>query len=102
MITERAMLAAVHIPHQHLDCDQTRPEGQLRTAGLPLSGWWRWNGFPAAPGWLKEHGIVPQTLVFLTDLCGRFPSETPQYAVIRASTEARRAPFGHVVPMEAA
>jgi len=52
--------------------------------------------------WLGERGIVPQTLVFLTDLCGRFPEEVPPYPVIWASTELRRAPFGEVVPMEAA
>ena len=52
--------------------------------------------------WLEEQGIVPQTLVFLTDLCGTFPDEMPSYPVIWASTEARRAPFGEVVPMEAA
>ena len=52
--------------------------------------------------WLQDQGVVPQTLVFLTDLCGRFPSEVPPYPVIWASTESRRAPFGEVVPMEAA
>ena len=52
--------------------------------------------------WLRERGIVPATLVFLTDLCGTFPSEAPQYPVIWASTENRRAPFGQVVSMEAA
>ena len=52
--------------------------------------------------WLEERGIVPQTLVFLTDLCGTFPIEAPAYPVIWASTEARRAPFGEIVPMEAA
>ena len=52
--------------------------------------------------WLGERGILPQTLVFLTDLCGRFPSEVPPYPVIWASTEMRRAPFGEVVPMECA
>jgi predicted metal-dependent peptidase len=50
--------------------------------------------------WLGEQGIVPQTMVFLTDLCGTFPSEAPPYPVIWASTEARRAPFGQVVSME--
>ena len=50
--------------------------------------------------WLNEQGILPQSLVFLTDLCGTFPSEAPQYPVIWASTEMRRAPFGEVVPME--
>jgi predicted metal-dependent peptidase len=29
--------------------------------------------------WLDERGIVPQTLVFLTDLCGAFPKEAPAY-----------------------
>jgi len=53
-------------------------------------------------GWLKEHGVVPQALVFLTDLCGTFPSEAPPYPVIWASTENRQAPFGQVVPMEGA
>jgi len=52
--------------------------------------------------WIREQGIMPQTLVFLTDLCGRFPNEAPQYPVIWASTEARKAPFGEVVPMEGA
>jgi predicted metal-dependent peptidase len=52
--------------------------------------------------WLDERGIVPQTLVFLTDLCGAFPSEAPAYPVLWATTESRRAPFGQVIPMEAA
>jgi predicted metal-dependent peptidase len=52
--------------------------------------------------WIKDHGVVPQTLVFLTDLCGTFPSDVPQYPVIWASTETRKAPFGQVVPMAAA
>jgi predicted metal-dependent peptidase len=52
--------------------------------------------------WLDERGIVPQTLVFLTDLCGAFPSEAPTYPVLWASTESRRAPFGQVIPMETA
>jgi predicted metal-dependent peptidase len=51
--------------------------------------------------WLYERGIVPQTLVFLTDLCGSLPNVGPRYPVIWASTEARKAPFGEVVPMEA-
>jgi predicted metal-dependent peptidase len=52
--------------------------------------------------WLAEHGIQPQTLVFLTDLCGTFPETAPPYPVIWASTERRQAPFGSVVPMQAA
>ena len=45
---------------------------------------------------------MPQTLVFLTDLCGAFPKEVPNYPVLWASTESRSVPFGHVIPMEAA
>jgi predicted metal-dependent peptidase len=52
--------------------------------------------------WLQEHGIQPQTLVFLTDLCGTFPETGPAYPVIWASTERRKAPFGSVIPMLAA
>jgi predicted metal-dependent peptidase len=52
--------------------------------------------------WLEEHGIRPQTLVFLTDLCGTFPETEPGYPVIWASTERRHAPFGSVIPMHAA
>ena len=49
--------------------------------------------------WLKEQGVVPQTLVFLTDLCGTFPNDAPPYPVIWASTENRQAPFGLVIPL---
>jgi len=52
--------------------------------------------------WLDEHGVRPQTLVFLTDLCGTFPENEPGYPVIWASTERRKAPFGSVIPMQAA
>lgn len=52
--------------------------------------------------WLDEHGVVPQTLIFLTDLYGSFPSSEPCYPVLWASTGGRNAPFGQVVPMQAA
>ena len=52
--------------------------------------------------WLDERGILPQTVVFLTDLCGAFPKEAPPYRVLWASTESGAAPFGQVIPMEAA
>jgi predicted metal-dependent peptidase len=52
--------------------------------------------------WLDERGIVPQTLVFLTDLCGTFPREAPAYPVLWASTDSRNVPFGQVIPMDAA
>jgi predicted metal-dependent peptidase len=52
--------------------------------------------------WLEERRITPQTLVFLTDLWGTFPSDVPPYPVLWASTGKRDAPFGQVIPMEAA
>jgi predicted metal-dependent peptidase len=52
--------------------------------------------------WLDEHGILPQTLVFLTDLYGSFPPSAPAYPVLWASTGSRKAPFGAVIPMQAA
>ena len=52
--------------------------------------------------WLDEHGIRPQTLVFLTDLYGTFPDSDPDYPVLWASTGSRQAPFGSVIPMRAA
>jgi predicted metal-dependent peptidase len=51
--------------------------------------------------WLDEHGIQPQTLVFLTDLYGSFPETEPAFPVIWASTGLQKAPFGSVVPMHA-
>jgi predicted metal-dependent peptidase len=52
--------------------------------------------------WLEEQGIMPQTLIFLTDLCGTFPGDAPPYPVLWASSEARPVPFGEVIPMDAA
>jgi predicted metal-dependent peptidase len=52
--------------------------------------------------WLDERGIRPQTMVFLSDLDGSFPPSTPSYPVLWASTGRREAPFGHVIPMQAA
>jgi predicted metal-dependent peptidase len=52
--------------------------------------------------WVAEHHLQPQMLVFLTDLYGSLPDEEPSYPVLWASTGARRAPFGEIVPMQAA
>ncbi|MGA8740172.1 MAG: VWA-like domain-containing protein [Terracidiphilus sp.] len=53
-------------------------------------------------GWLDDRGIRPQTLVFLTDLYGSFPPSAPSYPVLWASTGSQKAPFGEVIPMQAA
>jgi predicted metal-dependent peptidase len=52
--------------------------------------------------WLDERGIRPQTMVFLTDLYGSFPPSAPSYPVLWASTGRHQAPFGEVIPMQAA
>jgi len=52
--------------------------------------------------WLDERGIQPQTLVFLTDMYGSFPTSCPAYPVLWASTGSQKAPFGQVIPMRAA
>jgi len=52
--------------------------------------------------WLEAQGIRPQCLVFLTDLYGSFPPLAPPYPVLWASTGGRQAPFGEVIPMQAA
>ena len=49
--------------------------------------------------WLEEQGITPQTLVFLTDMCGSFPATSPGYPVLWATTELHHAPFGEVIPI---
>jgi predicted metal-dependent peptidase len=52
--------------------------------------------------WVEERGIIPQTVIFLTDLYGSFPSSAPYYPVLWASTGRRQAPFGEVIPMQSA
>lgn len=52
--------------------------------------------------WLEEHAIMPQTLLFLTDLYGSFPDSAPSYPVLWASTGSHHAPFGQVIPIQAA
>ena len=49
---------------------------------LLLPGGRRRNGFRALLPLLDKRGIEPKTLVFLTDLCGAFPSEAPVYPVL--------------------
>jgi len=52
--------------------------------------------------WLEQQQLQPQMLVFLTDLYGTTPAEEPLYPVLWASTGSRHAPFGQVIPMQAA
>lgn len=46
---------------------------------------------------LEQDDIVPEVCIILTDLCGLFPKTEPQYPVVWASIDNRRAPFGDVI-----
>ena len=50
--------------------------------------------------YLEERQIEPRCLIFLTDLAGSFPDETPPYPVIWAATSDRTAPFGQTVAID--
>ncbi len=50
--------------------------------------------------YLEERHIEPRCLIFLTDLAGSFPDETPPYPVIWAATSDRTAPFGETVAID--
>lgn len=60
------------------------------------------TAFSPCFAWLEERGILPQCLVFLTDLYGSFPPSAPEYPVLWASTGGSQAPFGEIIPMQAA
>jgi len=50
--------------------------------------------------WIKEQGIEPQALIYLTDMYGTFPAEAPSYPVIWAKTTSVSAPFGDEVEVK--
>lgn len=78
---------------------------EIYEAGQPISLNPKGGGgtvFGPCFDWVEECGVVPQTMVFLTDLYGSFPSSAPSYPVLWASTGRRQAPFGEVIPMQAA
>jgi predicted metal-dependent peptidase len=52
--------------------------------------------------WVEYSHVRPQILVFLTDLYGTLPDHPPPHPVLWASTGSQHAPFGQVVPMQAA
>ena len=50
--------------------------------------------------WIETEGKTPACLVYLTDLCGRFPDAEPDYPVLWVATENHgEAPFGETVRM---
>jgi predicted metal-dependent peptidase len=52
---------------------------------------------------VEDNAMQPQTVIFFTDMWGRFPSDEPDYPVIWAASSSRTtAPFGEVVSLAAA
>ncbi len=47
--------------------------------------------------WLVRNDVVPDCLVYLTDMHGTFPRQVPPYAVLWASIAGTHAPFGDLV-----
>ncbi len=54
--------------------------------------------FRAAFNWVEAKGdMQPACLVYLTDLLGTFPAQEPEYPVLWACTNSRKAPFGNTI-----
>jgi predicted metal-dependent peptidase len=47
--------------------------------------------------YLEDRHIVPDTLVYLTDMMGPFPREAPHYPVVWCATTKTKGPFGETV-----
>ena len=47
--------------------------------------------------WVEREGIVPDALIYLTDLYGPFPAAAPEYPVIWGATTEQDVPWGEVV-----
>jgi predicted metal-dependent peptidase len=53
--------------------------------------------------WLADKGIVPDALIYFTDMCGPFPDKDPGYPVIWCSTtEGSEGPFGKTIHVDLA
>jgi predicted metal-dependent peptidase len=65
----------------------------IRAKGAPGRGGTR---FEPPFEHLEAEGIVPDTMIYLTDMMGRFPAE-PGYPVVWCATSDIKAPFGETV-----
>lgn len=50
--------------------------------------------------WIAAADIQPACAIYMTDLLGRFPENTPDYPVLWAAAEEQQAPFGEVILIE--
>ena len=51
--------------------------------------------------WVKEQGLVPDCLIYFTDMCGPFPDRDPGYPVIWCATTPQEGPFGKTIHIDA-
>jgi predicted metal-dependent peptidase len=75
----------------------TRPDLPLRLEPRGGGG----TDFRPAFDRLAEGGEAPAALIYLTDLCGRFPEQEPEYPTLWVCTTDREAPFGETVALRA-
>ncbi len=88
--------------HRCDEVDEPSDLGAVRHAGAPGGGG---TSFIPVFEMIAEQNLTPDTLVYLTDGQGSFPSQAPSYPVIWGSIiEASQYPFGEVVfiPKDAA
>ena len=50
--------------------------------------------------WLKARDIVPDCLIYFTDMCGPFPAEDPGYPVVWCATTPQEGPFGKTIHID--
>jgi len=73
------------------ELEHIRVEGSLGGGG---------TDFRPPFAWLEENNIRPDTLVYLTDMMGRFPEDPKVYPVVWCATTKQEAPFGDTVHVE--
>lgn len=56
--------------------------------------------FEPAFDWIREQGLEPSCVIYLTDLLGSFPATEPEWPVLWVATTERAAPFGQVARLE--
>lgn len=71
----------------------------IRVKGSPGGGG---TSFIPPFKWLKENDIVPETLIYITDMYGSFPSEKPPFPVIWCASTDVAAPWGEAVRIKVA
>ncbi len=66
----------------------------LRVKGSPGGGG---TSFIPPFEYLAKEGIVPETLIYITDMYGTFPDKAPAYPVIWCASTDHKAPWGDTV-----